>query len=78
MPKKHFKFQLNEYPFFGASQSYAGRVTLQATDIRTSIICTALGINVMEPEGNFPVKIVSELLKRHPEKNLTLQSLTVR
>ena len=37
------------------------RVTLQATDIRTSIICTALGINVMEPgEAVFPVKKFSE------------------
>lgn len=51
------------------------RVTLQATDIRTSIICTALGINVMEPgEAVFPVKIVSELFKKAPgeEFNLTV------
>ncbi len=51
------------------------QVTLQATDIRTSIICTASGINVMEPgEAVFPVKIVSELFKKAPgeEFNLTV------
>ena len=43
------------------------QVTLQATDIRTSIICTASGINVLEPgEAVFPVKIVSELFKKAP------------
>lgn len=51
------------------------KVTLQATDIRTSIICTASGINVQEPgEAVFPVKIVSELFKKAPgeEFNLTV------
>jgi DNA polymerase-3 subunit beta len=51
------------------------KVTLHATDIRTSIICTASGINVLEPgEAVFPVKIVSELFKKAPgeEFNLTV------
>lgn len=51
------------------------KVTLQATDIRTSIICTSAGINVLEPgEAVFPVKIVSELFKKSPgeEFNLTV------
>ena len=51
------------------------KVTLQATDIRTSIICSASGVNVLEPgEAVFPVKIVSELFKKSPgeEFNLTV------
>ena len=41
------------------------KVTLQATDIRTSIICSASGVNVLEPgEAVFPVKIVSVDNKR--------------
>lgn len=48
-------------------------VTLQATDIRTSIICTASGINVIEPgEAVFPVKIVSELFKKAPGEEFSL------
>jgi DNA polymerase-3 subunit beta len=49
------------------------QVTLQATDIRTSIICTAAGINVLEPgEAVFPVKIVSELFKKAPGEEFSL------
>lgn len=49
------------------------QVTLQATDIRTSIICTAAGINVQEPgEAVFPVKIVSELFKKAPGEEFSL------
>ena len=51
------------------------KVTLQATDIRTSIICSASGVTVLEPgEAVFPVKIVSELFKKAPgeEFNLTV------
>ncbi len=47
------------------------KVTLQATDIRTSIICSASGVNVLEPgEAVFPVKIVSELFKKSPGEDL--------
>ncbi len=50
-----------------------GQVTLQATDIRTSIICTASGISVIEPgEAVFPVKIVSELFKKAPGEEFSL------
>ena len=49
------------------------KVTLQATDIKTSIICTAYGVNVLEPgEAVFPVKIVSELFKKAPGEEFSL------
>ncbi len=42
-------------------------VTLQATDIRTSIICKASGITVEEPgEAVFPIKMVGDLFKKAP------------
>ena len=42
-------------------------VTLQATDIRTSIICTASGVTVVDPgEAVFPIKMVSDLFKKAP------------
>jgi len=48
-------------------------VTLQATDIRTSIICKASGISVLEPgEAVFPVKMVSELFKKAAGEEFTL------
>jgi DNA polymerase-3 subunit beta len=47
--------------------------TLQATDIRTSIICKASGITVLEPgEAVFPVKMVSELFKKASGEDFTL------
>jgi DNA polymerase-3 subunit beta len=50
-----------------------GKVTLQATDIKTSIICTAYGVTVLEPgEAVFPVKIVSELFKKAPGEEFSL------
>lgn len=51
----------------------SNKVTLQATDIKTSIICTAYGVNVLEPgEAVFPVKIVSELFKKAPGEEFSL------
>ena len=51
----------------------SGKVTLQATDIKTSIICTAYGVTVLEPgEAVFPVKIVSELFKKAPGEEFSL------
>lgn len=48
-------------------------VLLQATDIRTSIICSAAGVTVVEP-GNavFPIKMVSDLFKKAPGEEFTL------
>lgn len=49
------------------------RVQLQATDIKTSIICEADGITVFEPgEAVFPVKMVSDLFKKAPGEEFTL------
>ena len=51
----------------------SGKVTLQATDIKTSIICKAYGVTVLEPgEAVFPVKIVSELFKKAPGEEFSL------
>ncbi len=48
-------------------------VTLQATDIRTSIICTASGVTVVDPgEAVFPIKMVSDLFKKAPGEEFTL------
>lgn len=48
-------------------------ITLHATDIRTSIICSASGVTVMEPgEAVFPVKIVSDLFKKAPGEEFIL------
>lgn len=48
-------------------------VTLQATDIRTSIICRASGVTVVEPgEAVFPIKMVSDLFKKAPGDEFTL------
>lgn len=48
-------------------------VTLQATDVRTSIICTAAGVTVDEPgEAVFPIKMVSDLFKKAPGEEFTL------
>lgn len=42
-------------------------VTLQATDIRTSIVCKAAGVSVVEPgEAVFPIKMVGDLFKKAP------------
>lgn len=48
-------------------------VTLQATDIRTSIICLASGVTVVEPgETVFPIKIVGDLFKKAPGEEFTI------
>ncbi|MDR1508652.1 MAG: DNA polymerase III subunit beta [Synergistaceae bacterium] len=49
-------------------------VELQATDIRTSIICKAGGVTVVEPgEAVIPIKGVSELFKKAGASDFTLQ-----
>ena len=48
-------------------------VILQATDVRTSIICTAAGVTVVEAgEAVFPIKMVSDLFKKAPGEEFTL------
>ncbi|MEG1799597.1 MAG: DNA polymerase III subunit beta, partial [Synergistaceae bacterium] len=48
-------------------------VTLQATDIRTSIICSASGITVVEPgDAVFPIKMVGDLFKKAPGEEFSL------
>jgi DNA polymerase-3 subunit beta len=49
-------------------------VELQATDVRTSIICKADGVTVIEPgEAVIPIKGVSELFKKAGAPDFTLQ-----
>lgn len=49
-------------------------VSLQATDIKTSIICFASGIEVTEPgEAVFPVKMVSDLFKKAPGEEFNIE-----
>lgn len=51
----------------------AESVILQATDIKTSVICRAAGVNVLEPgEAVFPIKMVSDLFKKAPGEEFTL------
>lgn len=48
-------------------------VLLQATDVRTSIICTSSGVTVVEPgDAVFPIKMVSDLFKKAPGEEFTL------
>jgi DNA polymerase-3 subunit beta len=48
-------------------------VLLQATDVRTSIICTASGVTVVEPgDAVFPIKMVSDLFKKAAGEEFTL------
>lgn len=48
-------------------------VVLQATDIKTSVICGASGVTVIEPgDAVFPVKMVSELFKKAPGEEFTI------
>lgn len=48
-------------------------VILQATDIKTSVICQASGVTVTEPgEAVFPIKMVSDLFKKAPGEEFTL------
>ena len=48
-------------------------VVLQATDVRTSIICTAAGVTVVEPgEAVFPIKMVGDLFKKAPGEEFSL------
>jgi DNA polymerase-3 subunit beta len=52
----------------------AERVELQSTDVRTSVICRALGVTVMEPgEAVIPIKGVSDLFKKAGSSEFTLQ-----
>ncbi|MEG1824245.1 MAG: DNA polymerase III subunit beta [Cloacibacillus sp.] len=49
-------------------------VTLQATDIKTSVICRTSGITVYEPgDAVFPIKMVSDLFKKAPGEEFTLE-----
>ena len=51
----------------------AKSVILQATDIKTSVICRAAGVTVLEPgEAVFPIKMVSDLFKKAPGEEFTL------
>ena len=51
----------------------AESVILQATDIKTSVICRAAGVAVLEPgEAVFPIKMVSDLFKKAPGEEFTL------
>ncbi len=51
----------------------AESVILQATDIKTSVICRAAGVRVIEPgEAVFPIKMVSDLFKKAPGEEFTL------
>lgn len=51
----------------------AESVILQATDIKTSVICRAAGVTVIEPgEAVFPIKMVSDLFKKAPGEEFTL------
>lgn len=48
-------------------------VLLQATDIRTSIICKSAGVTVVEPgEAVLPIKMVGDLFKKSPGEEFTL------
>jgi DNA polymerase-3 subunit beta len=48
-------------------------VVLQATDIKTSIICTADGVKVIEPgEAVIPIKGVADLFKKSSASEFTL------
>ncbi|MDR1915019.1 MAG: DNA polymerase III subunit beta [Synergistaceae bacterium] len=49
-------------------------VELQATDIRTSIICAAQGVTVLEPgEAIIPIKGVSDLFKKASSAEFSIQ-----
>ncbi len=51
----------------------AESVILQATDIKTSVIFRAAGVTVLEPgEAVFPIKMVSDLFKKAPGEEFTL------
>lgn len=48
-------------------------VLLQATDIRTSIVCLSAGVTVVEPgEAVFPIKMVGDLFKKAPGEEFTI------
>jgi DNA polymerase-3 subunit beta len=50
------------------------KVELQSTDVRTSVICRASGVTVMEPgEAVIPIKGVSDLFKKAGSSEFTLQ-----
>ena len=51
-----------------------GGVEMQATDIKTSIVCRAQGVTVVEPgEAVIPIKGVSDLFKKAGSPEFTLQ-----
>ena len=55
------------------TKASAESVILQATDIKTSVICRAAGVTVLEPgEAVFPIKMVSDLFKKAPGEEFTL------
>ena len=49
-------------------------VTLQATDLKTSVRCVANGVEVQTPgEAVFPVKVVGELFKKAPTDTFVIE-----
>jgi DNA polymerase-3 subunit beta len=52
----------------------AEKAELQSTDVRTSVICRALGVTVIEPgEAVIPIKGASDLFKKSGSSEFTLQ-----
>ncbi len=50
------------------------KVTLQATDLKTSIICRADGVDIESPgESVFPVRVVGELFKKAPADTFSVE-----
>jgi DNA polymerase-3 subunit beta len=55
-------------------RAFAGDVEMQATDIKTSIVCQAMGVTVVEPgEAVIPLKGVTDLFKKAGSQEFTLQ-----
>ncbi len=49
-------------------------ITLQATDLKTSVTCRAAGVTVEEPgEVVFPIKVVGELFKKVPADSFVVE-----
>jgi len=49
-------------------------ITLQATDLKTSVTCRAAGVSVEEPgEVVFPIKVVGELFKKVPADSFVVE-----
>lgn len=51
----------------------SGKVILEATDLKTSVKCTASGVTI-EEEGNIvlPIRVVGDLFKKAPTQNFSL------